>query len=43
VGGCFVQVKQLHPYDEPELISMPITGGSGSYLSWVLSSTQRPE
>lgn len=32
-------VKSLHPYDECEVISLAITGGSPSYLQWVLDST----
>lgn len=27
-----------HPYDEPELIVLPITGGSASYLAWIAES-----
>lgn len=27
-----------HPYDEPELIILPITGGSDSYLAWIAES-----
>lgn len=34
------QVKKLHPYDEPEVVSLPITGGSASYLQWLHSSTE---
>lgn len=32
-------VKKHHPYDEPEVISLPITGGSQSYLKWIHDST----
>ena len=28
-------VKDLHPYDEPEVVVTPITGGSESYLRWL--------
>lgn len=31
-------IKELHPYDEPELIFAPITDGSPAYLQWLLSS-----
>ena len=27
-----------HPYDEPELIIVPIIGGSDSYLAWIADS-----
>ncbi|WIA44510.1 hypothetical protein OEZ86_007249 [Tetradesmus obliquus] len=33
------KVKQLHPYDEPEVLALPVVGGSASYLAWVRDST----
>jgi periplasmic divalent cation tolerance protein len=33
------RVRQLHPYDEPEVLALPAAGGSSSYLRWVLDST----
>lgn len=32
-------VQANHPYDECEVISTAVTGGSASYLDWVLQST----
>lgn len=32
-------VKKHHPYEEPEVISLPISGGSQSYIKWIHSST----
>jgi len=29
-----------HPYDLPEVVVMPITGGSPRYLSWLVSETR---
>lgn len=29
------ELLRLHPYDNPEIIEIPITGGSGTYLSWL--------
>ena len=26
---------QLHPYDEPEILLLPVTAGSPAYLSWL--------
>eukprot|EP00887_Chlorella_sp_A99_P003020 scaffold9.g3020.t1 len=38
------RVKQIHPYDECEVIALPIVGGSASYLTWVVESTKaRPQ
>lgn len=28
-------VRELHPYEVPELIAVPIERGAASYLSWV--------
>lgn len=30
--------RELHPYDVPELIALPITGGLPDYLRWVAAS-----
>ncbi|CAL8460793.1 g324 [Coccomyxa elongata] len=31
-------VKSNHPYDECEVISLPIVGGSASYIQWIHNS-----
>lgn len=28
-------IRELHSYDEPAIFTIPITGGSSSYLSWI--------
>jgi periplasmic divalent cation tolerance protein len=33
------RIRQLHPYDTPEFIVIPITQGSIAYLSWLAEST----
>jgi periplasmic divalent cation tolerance protein len=32
-------IESQHPYDVPEVLSLPIGGGSEAYLSWVLAET----
>ena len=32
-------ILRLHPYDNPEIIALPVTAGHGPYLRWVLSAT----
>lgn len=32
-------VKELHSYDVPEVIAIPIIEGSGDYLKWLQEST----
>lgn len=33
------RLKNLHPYEVPELIVLPIVGGSAAYLGWLGEST----
>jgi len=33
------RVQQLHSYDVPEIIALPITQGSKDYLDWVVQET----
>lgn len=33
-------IRQHHPYDEPEIIALPITQGSASYLNWLRAETE---
>ena len=32
------RVKDLHSYDVPEVVALPITGGSPEYLAWLADS-----
>lgn len=33
------RVKQIHPYDEPEIVACSISDGSRTYLEWVTENT----
>jgi periplasmic divalent cation tolerance protein len=33
------KVKELHSYEVPEIIALPITAGSDDYLKWLMEST----
>jgi periplasmic divalent cation tolerance protein len=33
------RLKDLHPYELPELVVLPVTGGNEPYLQWVRSGT----
>jgi periplasmic divalent cation tolerance protein len=33
-------IKQLHSYDEPEIIAVEIVAGSQSYLNWLRQETR---
>lgn len=37
----FTEVKKLHSYKVPEMIALPITGGSRDYLEWIKKSTEK--
>jgi periplasmic divalent cation tolerance protein len=34
-------IKSIHPYDEPEIIALPIVGGSQGYLCWIDEQTTK--
>ena len=34
------RVRQLHPYEVPELIAIPIVAGLPDYLNWITTCTQ---
>jgi len=34
-------VKSAHPYDVPEIIALPIIGGSQDYLDWIREVTKK--
>ena len=33
------RIKQLHPYELPEIIAVPITSGLAGYLTWIENCT----
>ncbi len=37
------KVKSLHSYSVPEIIALPITEGSSSYLEWIKENTESGE
>ena len=32
-------VQEIHPYDTPEFVAIPLTGGSRKYFAWLSDST----
>ena len=34
------QIEKLHPYELPEVLAVPVTGGLPAYLDWVRNSVQ---
>ena len=39
VAALRARLHELHDYDVPEFIVLPIAGGSEAYLSWIREST----
>lgn len=35
-------IRELHPYEVPEIIALPVSVGFGPYLRWVADETQPP-
>jgi periplasmic divalent cation tolerance protein len=36
------RLHELHPYQVPEFLVVPIIGGSEAYLAWIRESTAKP-
>lgn len=41
VDAIVERVRELHPYEVPEVIAMDIVAGLEDYLSWVRTETER--
>jgi periplasmic divalent cation tolerance protein len=37
------RVTEIHPYDIPEIITLPISAGNQPYLKWIDKSLEGPE
>lgn len=33
------RIQALHPYELPEVVVLPVTGGSAGYLDWVVTES----
>lgn len=40
VAMLWDRIRELHPYDVPEFLVLPIVDGNDAYLRWVADSTQ---
>lgn len=41
--GVAAAITALHPYDEPELLFLPIDSGSKTYLHWLVEQASGPK
>ena len=37
------RVAELHPYELPEVVAVPVDGGSDAYCRWILDNTDVPD
>ena len=42
VPEVVARTAELHPYDVPCVIALPLVGGHPGYLDWVLRETREP-
>ena len=42
VPDLIARLEALHPYDVPEIVSIPVEAGHSPYLEWVVSETKYP-
>jgi periplasmic divalent cation tolerance protein len=36
-------IHELHPYDVPEILAVPVSGGSADYLAWLNAALTAPD
>lgn|GEM_PF-1041381 len=41
VGALFQRLREMHPYEVPEILELPVTRGHEPYVDWVLRSVNR--
>ncbi|GGA71084.1 divalent-cation tolerance protein CutA [Pseudoclavibacter endophyticus] len=42
VPDLIERVTVLHPYDEPQIVAIPVLAAAPGYHAWVLESTREP-
>jgi periplasmic divalent cation tolerance protein len=42
VPAIVARTEELHPYDVPCVIAVPLVGGSPAYLRWIAEETRLP-
>jgi periplasmic divalent cation tolerance protein len=40
VAAVQARIRELHPYELPELLVLPVADGGAAYLEWVVSETR---
>lgn len=39
VAGAMAKIKEMHPYEVPEIVSLPVDTGFQPYLDWIVGET----
>ncbi len=42
VPALITRIRELHPYETPEIIAVPVTEGDAAYLHWIAESVGTP-
>ncbi|MCZ2857802.1 divalent-cation tolerance protein CutA [Blastococcus sp. VKM Ac-2987] len=42
VPAVVARTRELHPYEVPCVIAMPLVGGNPDYLRWIAEETRQP-
>jgi periplasmic divalent cation tolerance protein len=42
VPAVVARTAELHPYDVPCVLALPVSGGNADYLRWVVDQTREP-
>ena len=42
LGAARGRLVELHPYEAPEVVALPVADGHHPYLAWVAASTRTP-
>jgi periplasmic divalent cation tolerance protein len=42
VDAVHAKIGELHPYDLPEILVLPVEGGDPAYLAWVAAQSSGP-
>jgi periplasmic divalent cation tolerance protein len=41
LGALTARIRELHPYELPEVLAVPVVGGHGPYLEWLEAGVAR--
>lgn len=42
LAALTARIIELHPYELPEILAVPVVGGHGPYLEWLQAGVARP-